>query len=125
LTRLYHVLDLVNKLLEQFHPIIRVIEHYAGTEEDSEYLNIRISFPQIGGLVVIREYLQRGNLVAYGYYLQIKGYEEWWDNRPHHPEIPTHPHHRHIGREVHPLPNPSLEDFLKRVRSLLQQIRGQ
>ncbi|WP_397470751.1 toxin-antitoxin system TumE family protein [Pyrofollis japonicus] len=45
-----------------------------------------------------------------------------WDNRPHHPEIPTHPHHRHIDGEVYPPPNPSLEDFLKRARSLLQEI---
>ena len=22
-----------------------------------------------------------------------------YDNAPHHPEIPTHPHHKHIGRE--------------------------
>ncbi|BEP17919.1 hypothetical protein PYJP_12710 [Pyrofollis japonicus] len=76
MTRLYRVLDLVNKLLEEFHPIIKVVEHYMSAEGRSEYLNIRISLPQIGGLVVIREYLESGNAVAYGYYLQIKGYEE-------------------------------------------------
>jgi hypothetical protein len=98
LTRLYRVLDLVNRLLGEFNPVIRVVEHYVGVEEDIEYLNIRIRFRQIGALVPIHEYWQGGNLTAYGYYVRVRGYEEWWDNRPHHPEIPKYPHHKHAGK---------------------------
>jgi len=53
--------------------------------------------------------------------LQIKGNEEWWDNRPHHSEIPTHPHHRHLEGKVHLLQDPSLEKFLERVKELLHK----
>jgi len=102
MTRLYSILGLINKLLEELNPQIRIVEHYTSPEENTEYPNIRMRFPQIGALVMIREYWHRGNLIAYGYYLQVEGYEEWWDNRPHHPEIPTYPHNRHVEREVSP-----------------------
>jgi len=90
-------------------------------EEDVEYLNIKMRIPHANTVVVIREYWQGKNLVAYGYYLRTRGYEEWWDNRPHHPEIQTHPHHRHVGGEIHPSQNPSLEEFLDTVKQLLHK----
>jgi len=121
LIRLRHILDLINRLLGEYDPIVRVIEHYTVDEEDVEYLNIKINIPHANTVVVIREYWQGKSLVAYGYYLRTHDYEEWWDNRPHHPEIQTHPHHKHIGGEVHPSQNPSLEEFLGTVKQLLHK----
>ena len=121
MTRLYHVLYLINKLLGEFNPVIRVIEHYTVEGEDLEYLNLRVRFPQANALIMLREYWREGDLVAYGYYIRIKGYEEWWDNRPHHPEISTHPHHRHFEGKVYPLQEPSLENFLERINELLHK----
>jgi len=121
LTRLYNVLGLVNRLLGEYHPVVKVIEHYTSENGDIEYFNIRIHFPQASALIMLREYWQREALMAYGYYIQIKGNEEWWDNRPHHPEIPTHPYHRHLEGKVHPLQDPSLEKFLERVKELLHK----
>lgn len=83
--RLRHILDLINRLLGEYDPIVRVIEHYTMGEEDAEYLNIKISIPHANTIVMIREYWQGGNLIAYGYYLRTYDYEEWWDKTPSNP----------------------------------------
>lgn len=121
MTRLRHIFDLINRLLGGYSSVVRVIEHDVMDEEDIEYLNVRISIPHANAVVVIREYWQGKDLVAYGYYLRAYDYEEWWDNRPHHPEIQTHPHHRHLGGEAYPLQDPSLEKFLETIRQLLHK----
>ena len=44
-----------------------------------------------------------------------------YDNAPHHPDIATHPHHKHIGAEdrVTPADQPSLSQVLDEVESWL------
>jgi hypothetical protein len=44
-----------------------------------------------------------------------------YDNAPHHPDIATHPHHKHIGAEdrVAPADQPSLSQVLDEVESWL------
>ena len=121
MTRIQHILDSINKLLGEYNPVVRIIEHYTTDKEDIEYLNVRINISHADTIVVIREYWQENNLVAYGYYLRAYDYEEWWDNRPHHPEIQTHPHHKHLEGKVYPLQNPSLRKFLDNVRQLLHK----
>ncbi|MET1159557.1 MAG: DUF6516 family protein [Thermoprotei archaeon] len=121
MTKLYRVLDLINRLLGEYNPVVRVVEHYVANEGDVEYLNVKINIPHGNTVVAIREYWQRDSLVAYGYYLRAYDHEEWWDNRPHHPEIQTHPHHKHLGEKVQPLRDPSLEKFLNAVRQILHK----
>lgn len=43
------------------------------------------------------------------------------DNAPHHPEIVTHPHHKHIGPEdrLAPVDQPSLSQVLAEIEDLL------
>jgi len=77
LTRLRYVLDLIYRLLGEYNPVVRVIEHYTMDEEDLEYLYVRIVFSRANAVVVIREYWQGNNLVAYGYYLRAYNHEEW------------------------------------------------
>ena len=45
------------------------------------------------------------------------------DNAPHHPEIVTHPHHKHIGPtdRLAPADQPSLSQVLTEVESWLSQ----
>jgi len=45
-----------------------------------------------------------------------------YDNAPHHPEIATHPHHKHIGPadRVAPADQPSLSQVLVEVESWLE-----
>lgn len=44
-----------------------------------------------------------------------------YDNAPHHPEIATHPHHKHVGPEdrVAPADQPSLSQVLDEVEGWL------
>jgi Family of unknown function (DUF6516) len=46
-----------------------------------------------------------------------------YDNAPHHPEIVTHPHHRHIGSadRLAPADQPSLSQVLLEIESWLGQ----
>jgi hypothetical protein len=45
-----------------------------------------------------------------------------YDNAPHHPEIPTHPHHKHVQGRVSPLPcdMPSLNRVIREIEELLR-----
>jgi hypothetical protein len=53
--------------------------------------------------------------------VQIGTIEEPNDNTPHHPEIVTHPHHKHVGpsERVTPADQPSLSQVLDEVESYL------
>ena len=66
--------------------------------------------------------VRRGDqVVAYSYYWLSQSGEtiEGWDNAPHHPEVETHPHHRHVAGKVEPLEDPSPEAFLEHVTETL------
>ncbi|MEW6668213.1 MAG: DUF6516 family protein [Thermodesulfobacteriota bacterium] len=45
-----------------------------------------------------------------------------YDNAPHHPEIATHPHHKHIGPSDHlaPADQPSLSQVLAEIEGWLE-----
>lgn len=122
LARLYEVLNMIQSTLGDYSPLADVVKHYLSKDGEKEYLSIRIHIPQVNALIMIREYWEKGQLLAYGYYIQVKHWEEWWDNRPHHPEIGTYPHHKHSGGMVAPLEEHSLGKFLQHVKSLLHTI---
>ena len=42
-----------------------------------------------------------------------------YDNAPHHPEVPTHPHHLHTEGRVEAAEPPDLSDVLRRIDELL------
>lgn len=42
-----------------------------------------------------------------------------YDNAPHHPELPTFPHHKHIGDHVEPCQEPDLYDVLREIDARL------
>jgi hypothetical protein len=48
-----------------------------------------------------------------------------YDNAPHHPEIATHPHHKHIGPSdrLAPADQPSLSQLFAEIEGLLGQQR--
>jgi hypothetical protein len=52
---------------------------------------------------------------------QISKIEEPNDNAPHHPEIATHPHHKHIGPKdrLAPADQPNLSQVLTEINELL------
>ena len=42
-----------------------------------------------------------------------------YDNAPHHPNLPTHPHHKHIGSAVEPSQDPDLSEVLHEIEQLI------
>jgi hypothetical protein len=42
-----------------------------------------------------------------------------YDSAPHHPDLPTFPHHKHVGNERLPAAEPTLRQVLNEVASLL------
>ena len=67
--------------------------------------------------IVIREVWVRGRLKRYGYQLLRGGSSILrYNNAPHHHDVPTFPHHKHIGSRVEPLEKPNLETFLEEAR---------
>ena len=42
-----------------------------------------------------------------------------YDNAPHHPELPTFPHHKHVGDRVEPCQEPDLHDVLREIDARL------
>lgn len=42
-----------------------------------------------------------------------------YDNAPHHPDLPTFPHHKHVGNERLPAAEPTLSQVLKEIAALL------
>lgn len=86
-----------------------------------------------GALIDIREVWRGEELVDYGYQLTIAEYRGGegavaytnilrYNSAPHHPELPTFPHHRHVEGRVEPLENPSLEKFLEEARQILERL---
>ena len=46
-----------------------------------------------------------------------------YDNAPHHPEISTHPHHKHIGEreKLSDTAEPTLSQILDEIQTLLKK----
>lgn len=42
-----------------------------------------------------------------------------WDNAAHHPEVKTHPHHRHQKDMVFPSQEPTLSEILRKIETKL------
>jgi hypothetical protein len=42
-----------------------------------------------------------------------------YDNAPHHPELPTFPHHKHVDDRVEPCQEPDLQDVLREIDARL------
>ena len=61
----------------------------------------------------------------YAYTYVCKGQHVFrYDNAPHHPEIATHPHHKHIGPrgQLAPTDQPSLSLILAEIEGFLRNI---
>lgn len=42
-----------------------------------------------------------------------------YDNAPHYPNLPTHPHHKHVGETVEPAQAPDLSEILREIEQLI------
>lgn len=75
----------------------------------------------------ITEAWDEEDIIRYAYYW-LKQNDELrigWDNAPHHPEVSTHPHHKHVAnqKDIQSSEETSLEDVLKFIKQKLQEER--
>lgn len=73
----------------------------------------------------IREAWDEETLLRYAYYWLRKNDElrVGWDNAPHHPEVSTHPHHKHVETQenIRESEETKLEDVLRFVKKRLEE----
>ena len=84
------------------------------------YVKMLVQFND-DSILYIREYVDE-NERSYSYHWQTKEGKLIirWDNAPHHKNIPTYPHHKHIKGDV--LPNYAItcEEILKEIEQVLK-----
>jgi hypothetical protein len=110
---MYHILELLqsSKIITSLE-ILNLVD-----EDDIQVLSIKAILSD-GSLFYIRE-LTTKTETKYSYHLQTKTgrliYR--WDNAPHHRDIPTFPHHKHIGSEksISPTEEVTFEQIFKVV----------
>jgi len=69
-------------------------------------------------------YLHQGRPVKPRYryqYIKNKQSVFRYDNAPHHPKIPTFPHHKHVGKEIVAASEPTLGQLLDEIADLMAQ----
>ncbi len=92
------------------------------------YFTARLRFFD-GSFLVVREELEvrSGVLhkVAYVYHYQASDRLIFrYDNAPHHPEVSTFPHHKHVGERVVPGEEPDFHRVLREIDAILYPNKG-
>jgi len=111
------------KLFEDFADIITNFELFeASSRYDEKKFKYKIDLIDGSNLRIYERWRGR-SLERYGYYWLDESNTEiiGWDNAPHHPEISTYPHHKHLGAEHKTTSSNErkLEDVLKVIQSLI------
>lgn len=75
----------------------------------------------------ISEAWENETLIRYAYYWLRQNDElrVGWDNASHHPEVSTHPHHKHVAmqEDIQASDETSLEDVLRCIKMKLEEER--
>ena len=100
--------------------IVKSLEVLELVEEESvQFLRARAEIAD-GSVLHVRE-LFTSTHSKYSYHWQdLTGETRLrWDNAPHHPEIPTHPDHKHESGQVSPSNRVSIEEVLAELEARL------
>jgi Family of unknown function (DUF6516) len=105
--------------------LVKDLEVTELVEEDSvQFLRVKAEMRD-GSLLYVRELFVRDqSKYSYHWQTQTGALLLRWDNAPHHPEIPTFPHHKHEGERVSPSVRVTVEEVLAALAKRLQK-RGQ
>lgn len=99
------------------------VDYYREQARSSQValLQFRLSCPS-GELLEVGEALAQAatalTWLRYRYHFQSGTLVLRYDSAPHHPELPTHPEHRHVNQVTEAAVRPSLLAFLKEVREV-------
>jgi hypothetical protein len=72
-----------------------------------------------GEVVIVRN--KQIEKLRYAYHYQNASGEVIfrYDNAPHYPNLPTHPHHKHVGSTIEPAQTPDLSAVLREIEQLI------
>jgi hypothetical protein len=110
--------DIIVALRHSHH--VRDVEVIEMIEEGSVQL-LRARAEMIDGSILhVREAIF-SHASKYSYHWQNSSGELLlrWDNAPHHPQLVTHPHHKHEGERVVPSARVTVEDVLAELAAVL------
>lgn len=102
-------------------PLVKDLEVIEAVEEESvQFLRVRAELID-GSLLYVRE-LFFPDHSKYSYHWQTQTGEMLlrWDNAPHHPEVSTHPDHKHEEDRVAPSARVSVEEVLAELAAKLK-----
>ena len=109
------------KTIEQFSDIIEFAEKLELSEEE-HVSKVKAKLKLFDGTALwIREIWIEDKIETYSYYWLrpdetiIMG----WDNAPHHKEIVSFPHHKHIGNKIEPSQQMNINDVLSFIKKFL------
>jgi len=109
------------KIVEENSDIIKDVERFELSQEyQISKLKAKLKLFD-GSILWIREIWVKGNLEIYSYYW-LRSDESviiGWDNAPHHKDIDTFPHHKHIKDKIYSSQERDLKSILKFIRDFL------
>ena len=96
--------------------IVEVVE-----EESIQFLRVRAKIKD-GSVLHVKE-LFFSDRSKYSYHWQTASgkFLLRWDNAPHHPEVSTHPDHKHEGGSIDPSMRISIEEVLADIAAKLKE----
>lgn len=111
----------IRELEKEFSDIVESTESIEFTKEE-HVSKIKAKLRLVDATVLwIREVEVYDSIVAYSYYwLRPDGSTIiGWDNAPHHKEVQTFPHHKHIGKNIKPSEQTDIKEVMKFIRDFL------
>jgi len=102
-------------------PIVKDYEiHQLIEERSTSFLRVEVNLID-GSHLFIKELLfPDGSKYSYHWQSDDRRLLVRWDNDPHHPEIATHPDHKHIGEEVVSSNRISVEEVLSTIAAQIK-----
>ena len=102
-------------------PIVRDLEIIEVVEEANvQLLRVRVEIIDGSPLHVREAFFPYASKYSYHWQTRTGELLLRWDNAPHHPEIPTHPHHKHEGERIGPSARVSVEEVLAELAATLK-----
>ena len=126
-TRLHHYLARLQHTILSRQEIeiteMEIVDHSDQPGQISEFYT-RLRFHDDSQLTVVEKLIaERFTIVkaryAYHYQRADGSLVFRYDNVPHHPEIKTHPHHKHIGASIVATQPPDLSEVLREIDAIL------
>jgi len=113
-----------HELVQTYQELLEGVERFAFQEEE-HVAQLRAKLRLFDGTILwAREIYVDGHFETYSYYW-LRSDESviiGWDNAPHHQEIDTHPHHKHVAGHVESSTKRNLQDVLRYIQEFFEHL---